>query len=74
MTLAPEQKPETRPVPEGHVRLTIDGDGLRVDDPGIGLTPDDVREVVATAARRQCQNRHQGAPAPRLPALEAQKA
>jgi NADH-quinone oxidoreductase subunit G len=25
MTIAPEQKPETRPVPEGHVRLTIDG-------------------------------------------------
>lgn len=39
-----------------------------------GLTPDDVREVVATAARRQCQNRHQGGPAPWLPALEAQKA
>jgi NADH-quinone oxidoreductase subunit G len=31
MTLAPEQKPETRPVPEGHVRLTIDGE--EVDAP-----------------------------------------
>jgi NADH-quinone oxidoreductase subunit G len=28
MTLAPEEKPEVRPVPEGHVRLTIDGQEL----------------------------------------------
>ena len=25
MTIAPEQKTEDRPVPEGHVRLTVDG-------------------------------------------------
>ncbi|WP_433289960.1 NADH-quinone oxidoreductase subunit G [Pseudonocardia sp. CA-142604] len=31
MTLAPEEKKEARPVPEGHVRLTIDG--LEVDAP-----------------------------------------
>ena len=31
MTLAPEQKPEAPPVPEGHVRLTIDG--TEVDAP-----------------------------------------
>ena len=31
MTLAPEQKPDATPVPEGHVRLTIDG--LEVDAP-----------------------------------------
>jgi NADH-quinone oxidoreductase subunit G len=31
MTLAPEEKKEARPVPEGHVRLTIDG--MEVDAP-----------------------------------------
>ncbi|WP_433556943.1 NADH-quinone oxidoreductase subunit G [Pseudonocardia xinjiangensis] len=31
MTIAPEEKKEARPVPEGHVRLTIDG--LEVDAP-----------------------------------------
>ena len=31
MTLAPEEKKEARPVPEGHVRLTIDG--IEVDAP-----------------------------------------
>jgi molecular chaperone HtpG len=36
------------PAAPARVRLTIDGDGLRVDDPGIGLTPDDVHKFLAT--------------------------
>jgi molecular chaperone HtpG len=36
------------PAAPAWVRLTIDGDGLRVDDPGIGLTPDDVHTFLAT--------------------------
>jgi NADH-quinone oxidoreductase subunit G len=31
MTIAPEQKTESRPVPEGHVRLTVDG--VEIDAP-----------------------------------------
>jgi molecular chaperone HtpG len=36
------------PAAPASVRLTVDGDGLRVDDPGIGLTPDDVHTFLAT--------------------------
>jgi hypothetical protein len=36
------------PAAPAWVRVTVDGDGLRVDDPGIGLTPDDVHKFLAT--------------------------
>jgi molecular chaperone HtpG len=40
-----------RPTPgtgPASIRLTVDGDGLRIDDPGIGLTTDDVHKFLAT--------------------------
>src|SRR5688500_2457119 len=36
------------PAAPASIRLTVDEDGLRVDDPGIGLTPDDVHKFLAT--------------------------